>query len=439
VDTDDRAFKDPDHPFRVAIVCAMWLTGFDVECLSTLYIDKPMRAHNLMQAIARANRVYPGKVCGVIVDYNGVLRSLREALAQYATADGDDREDEGGDGGGEGGTDGGDETERLTVDLSAIDFERLRDEFARKVTRKRAAVQDIRDLIEQKLASMVARNPLRVDFYAKYQEIVAAYNREKDRATVEETFVQLVGFAATLDAEQRRAAEEGLSESELALFDLLFKETISKSDRERLKQASRSLLVSLRELLSPMHDVERITARFVEAAGVAPSEVHDDAHHQHGRELVSGYEQRRHRQRGHAAAHGFLDDAIDAAADEHDRAFDVDGQDRPREQHHAEDEPRRGLAYSLFRDGGERRFEVVTEGREKGRLQFGALTHPVRFLPLFDEGGPLSGRARRPGGLQSRKRLAAPTSSLRRKPRGNGGTGVRRSAGRSRTGCALHG
>jgi len=77
----DDAFKDPQHPFRIAIVCAMWLTGFDVECLSTLYIDKPMRAHTLMQAIARANRVYPGKDCGVIVDYNGVLRSLREALA----------------------------------------------------------------------------------------------------------------------------------------------------------------------------------------------------------------------------------------------------------------------------------------------------------------------------------------------------------------------
>src|SRR5204863_6701051 len=51
------AFKDPDHPFRVAIVCAMWLTGFDVECLQTMYIDKPMKAHTLMQAIARANRV----------------------------------------------------------------------------------------------------------------------------------------------------------------------------------------------------------------------------------------------------------------------------------------------------------------------------------------------------------------------------------------------
>ena len=62
----------------------MWLTGFDVECLSTLYIDKPMKAHSLMQAIARANRVWPGKDFGLIVDYNGMLKSLREALAQYA-------------------------------------------------------------------------------------------------------------------------------------------------------------------------------------------------------------------------------------------------------------------------------------------------------------------------------------------------------------------
>jgi type I restriction enzyme R subunit len=80
----ESAFKNPEHPFRVAIVCAMWLTGFDVECLSTLYVDKPMKAHTLMQAIARANRRYPGKDFGLIVDYNGMLKSLREALAQYA-------------------------------------------------------------------------------------------------------------------------------------------------------------------------------------------------------------------------------------------------------------------------------------------------------------------------------------------------------------------
>src|SRR3569832_831375 len=78
------AFKDPQHPFRIAIVCAMWLTGFDVESLSTLYIDKPMKAHTLMQAIARANRVYPGKDCGVIVDYYGLFLVLCVVLADYA-------------------------------------------------------------------------------------------------------------------------------------------------------------------------------------------------------------------------------------------------------------------------------------------------------------------------------------------------------------------
>ncbi len=87
---------------------------------------------------------------------------------------------------------------------------------------------------------MLARNPMRMDYYKKYQEIIADYNREKDRATVEATFAQLVELAASLDAEQRRAAEEGLSDDELALFDLLFKDNISKTDRERLKQASRA-------------------------------------------------------------------------------------------------------------------------------------------------------------------------------------------------------
>ena len=84
------------------------------------------------------------------------------------------------------------------------------------------------------------------------QEIIADYNREKDRATVEATFAQLVALAASLDAEQQRAAEEGLSEDELALFDLLFKDSIGKKDRERLKQASQGLLSSLRDLLALM-------------------------------------------------------------------------------------------------------------------------------------------------------------------------------------------
>ncbi|QTA79455.1 Type I restriction enzyme R protein [Desulfonema limicola] len=80
----DSAFKEESHPFRIAIVCAMWLTGFDVPCLSTLYLDKPLKAHTLMQAIARANRVYEGKNNGLIVDYCGILKNLRKALAEFA-------------------------------------------------------------------------------------------------------------------------------------------------------------------------------------------------------------------------------------------------------------------------------------------------------------------------------------------------------------------
>lgn len=76
-------FKDPRDPFRLAFVCAMWMTGFDVPNCSTIYLDKPMQNHTLMQTIARANRVYPGKVCGKIVDYVGVFRNLERALAIY--------------------------------------------------------------------------------------------------------------------------------------------------------------------------------------------------------------------------------------------------------------------------------------------------------------------------------------------------------------------
>ena len=368
VDVED-AFKDDRHPFRVAIVCAMWLTGFDVECLQTLYIDKPLKAHTLMQAIARANRIYPGKDCGVIVDYNGMLKSLREALAQYAVGDGgeeqpdpaipleeyvpalveaieaaenhlrsvgfdpdrltgaagfaktaalrdavdalyttdetkrryeimarevfsrmktlilepsvrpyyirhdnieaiykklDERRDT---------ADvtevlkelhkivneairaqahGDDQAEGLKVDLSQIDFDKLREEFAKKVRHKRKALHDIRELVERKLAAMLARNPMRMDFFKKYQLIIADYNCEKDRATVEETFSKVAKLVAEMDNEEQRHVREGLTEEELAFFDILRKERISKADRERVKQASKGLLAVLREQLATM-------------------------------------------------------------------------------------------------------------------------------------------------------------------------------------------
>ena len=123
---------------------------------------------------------------------------------------------------------GDDQAEGLTLDLSQIDLERLRDEFAKKVRRKATALQDIRDIVEQKLAEMLARNPMRMDYQRKYEDIVANYNREKDRTTIEETFRRLVELVTAMDEEQTRAAREGLSEEELAVFDLLKKESLER-------------------------------------------------------------------------------------------------------------------------------------------------------------------------------------------------------------------
>lgn len=81
----DEKFKNPDDPFRIVFVCAMWMTGFDVPCLSTLYLDHPMTMHTLMQAIARPNRIYgAAKKYGQVVDYVGIYEDLLEALKTYA-------------------------------------------------------------------------------------------------------------------------------------------------------------------------------------------------------------------------------------------------------------------------------------------------------------------------------------------------------------------
>lgn len=89
-DIEDR-FKDKDDSLCLVFVCAMWLTGFDVPSLSTLYLDKPMKGHTLMQAIARANRVFPGKNCGVVVDYVNVFKYMQQALSDYASNDGNEK------------------------------------------------------------------------------------------------------------------------------------------------------------------------------------------------------------------------------------------------------------------------------------------------------------------------------------------------------------
>jgi type I restriction enzyme R subunit len=86
----EEKFKNPDNPLRIVFVCAMWITGFDAQSVSTMYLDKPMRGHTLMQTIARANRVFAGKTNGLIVDYIGVFRDLQKALSVYGEGVGGD-------------------------------------------------------------------------------------------------------------------------------------------------------------------------------------------------------------------------------------------------------------------------------------------------------------------------------------------------------------
>mgnify|MGYP001557800458 FL=1 len=88
-DTDskslERYFKDPNNPLRITIVCDMWLTGFDVPCLHTMYLDKLLKNHSLMQAIARVNRIFKDKPGGLVVDYIGIANNLKKALAIYSS------------------------------------------------------------------------------------------------------------------------------------------------------------------------------------------------------------------------------------------------------------------------------------------------------------------------------------------------------------------
>ncbi len=84
----EKRFKDPADPLRIVIVRDMWLTGFDAPCVHTLYVDKPMKGHNLMQAIARVNRVFKDKQGGLVVDYIGIANELKSALKEYTASNG---------------------------------------------------------------------------------------------------------------------------------------------------------------------------------------------------------------------------------------------------------------------------------------------------------------------------------------------------------------
>ncbi len=366
----DKEFKDKDNKLRVVFVCAMWLTGFDVKTLSCLYIDKPMKAHTLMQTIARANRVAEGKTNGLIIDYIGIVKALRQALADY-TANPE----------GEGGNDPtidkkelikhvhetiaaataflnehefklenlieADNFDKLCLlkeaanamcataeirktyctfattlltlwkyldredittemkrhkdaieaiykelqkkrkhaditdlsvaindivnehlqidadmvaepdanrrfDISGIDFDLLRREFA-KSKEKNLILKDIQELLQERIAQMLAQNPSRINFYEKYQEIIREYNQEQNRVNIEQTFDDLMQLSTKLTEEEKRYVREGFENDEqLSMYDLLMKDDLSKEDIRKLKKVAVDLLTKIKGLLETM-------------------------------------------------------------------------------------------------------------------------------------------------------------------------------------------
>jgi len=356
----EEKFKNAEDPFRIAFVCSMWTTGFDVPSLSTVYLDKPLRNHTLMQTITRANRVFPEKNNGLIVAYVDVFRNLQKALAIYAVGSkaGDVPVEEKGalieavreavddlrafcterdvDLDALGGLNGfelvkagkrtiemlmvdDDEkiaflsrsslvdriykailpdkraneftrvravskfladgiaayTERTDVagvlgrveqlldesvaaheylipeseakalfDLGAVDWRGLEDAF--KKGRPRTAAQRLRSLLSARIAALVRLNPVRVDLVERFEKLVADYNAGS--MNTETFFQELLAFSATLTEEEARALSKGLSEEQLAIFDLLMRPAPPLSDAEQaqVKRVAEELLTILK-------------------------------------------------------------------------------------------------------------------------------------------------------------------------------------------------
>lgn len=360
----EKEFKDEDNPFRLAIVCAMWITGFDAPCVSTVYLDKPIKGHTLMQTIARANRVYDDeKENGLIVDYGNVYKQLEHAYSIYG---------EGDKTGAKGKPQGkpveplegveieqsikdvkaylkelnfslqdlkeakpmskiakikdatdcvclnettrttfemmarnvfrkykalfpseklkpyvkdfnaieaiytalnqnvksadvtqiimdlqaivsdsvviqnqevNEDEEEVYVDLSSLDFDKLKVAFA-KTPRKNTLVFNLQEAIEQRLEQMLKENPLRIQFYERYKEIIDEYNRGKSLEDTVRTFDNLNTFIKDLSFEEQRVVRENLQDQEtLAIFDLLKegKELSEKELKEVKKVAAKTL------------------------------------------------------------------------------------------------------------------------------------------------------------------------------------------------------
>ena len=373
----DKEFKDPDNPFRIVFVCAMWLTSFDVKILATIYLDKSLKAHTLMQTIARANRVYEGKSNGLIVDYIGVVKALRKALAEYTGTKGDHP----------GNDPAPDKSELIArilnllndiseymkqqgfelsclvdatdfeklalvqaganamciseevkkrfevmarelfklfkyveinevsehdrasknavsavydqmqekvkyldntelmkqineivseyievitppdrvsqnsnhiadegirFDISKIDFERLRQEFSR-VKNKNLLMKDLKEVINDRLDMMMKRNPSRINYYERYQKIIDEYNAEQDKAAIEKTFIELTALVNDLNDEEKRFVREGFeNDEELAIYDLLLKNSLTPAEIKKVKKLAKILLKQIKQTIKKL-------------------------------------------------------------------------------------------------------------------------------------------------------------------------------------------
>ena len=142
--------------------------------------------------------------------------------------------------------------ESRRFDISAIDFDLLRKEFAR-VKNKNLVMKDLEEVIRQRLDSMLFANPDRINYYERYQQIISDYNAEQDRATIEKTFIELIDLARQMKQEEQRYIREGFSsDEELSIYDMLFRENLSKNDIKKLKAVASSLLKNIKATIAEL-------------------------------------------------------------------------------------------------------------------------------------------------------------------------------------------
>ena len=135
--------------------------------------------------------------------------------------------------------------ENIEIDLSKLDFEKLKEVFKKKTINK--SVFDLKDAIEKILKRMIQKNPERADFYKKYLKIIKEYNEGKDAEAVRKAFEDLIKFVSELNEEENRTIRENLDEETLAIYDLLKKENLSKNDIKAVKEVSIETLKKLKE------------------------------------------------------------------------------------------------------------------------------------------------------------------------------------------------